>query len=91
MPGIAWKRAVSSSTIARRSSAAGEPETIASATFGPIPADREQMDEKLALAGVGEAVELQRVLADVQVRLERSTSPRAVCAARQRAGSPRRR
>src|SRR6266571_5577434 len=37
MPGIAWKRAVSSSTIARRSSAAGEPETIASATFGPTP------------------------------------------------------
>ena len=38
IPGMAWKRAVSSSTIARRSSAAGEPETIASATFGPIPA-----------------------------------------------------
>ena len=37
MPGIAWKRAVSSRTIARRSSSAGEPETIASATFGPMP------------------------------------------------------
>ena len=37
MPGIAWKRAVSSRTIARRSSSAGEPETIASATFGPTP------------------------------------------------------
>ena len=31
------KRAVSSRTIARRSSSAGEPETIASATFGPMP------------------------------------------------------
>src|SRR5581483_4890202 len=37
MPGIAWKRAWSPSTIARRSSAAGEPETTASATFGPTP------------------------------------------------------
>ena len=41
--GSAWNRAVSSSTIARRSSAGGEPETIASATFGPIPATREQL------------------------------------------------
>ena len=37
MPGMAWKRTVSSRTIARRSSSTGEPETIASATFGPIP------------------------------------------------------
>ena len=37
IPGIASKRAVSSSAIARRSSAGGEPETIASATFGPTP------------------------------------------------------
>src|SRR2546430_5403235 len=37
MPGIAWNRAESPRTIARRSSATGEPETIASATFGPIP------------------------------------------------------
>ena len=37
-PGTAWKRAASWSTIARRRSAAGAPETIASATFGPIPA-----------------------------------------------------
>src|SRR5262249_12021068 len=37
MPGIASKRAVSSRTIARRSSAGAEPETIASATFGPTP------------------------------------------------------
>ena len=37
MPGIASKRAVSSSAIARRSSVGVEPETIASATFGPTP------------------------------------------------------
>ena len=37
IPGIASKRAVSSSAIARRRSAGGEPETIASATFGPTP------------------------------------------------------
>ena len=37
MPGIASKRAVSSRAIARRSSAGVEPETIASATFGPTP------------------------------------------------------
>ncbi len=36
-PGMATKRAMSSRTIARRSSSAGEPETIASATFGPTP------------------------------------------------------
>ena len=37
IPGIAWKRATSSCAIARRSSVAVEPDTIASATFGPTP------------------------------------------------------
>jgi hypothetical protein len=37
MPGIAWKRLMSSRAIARRSSTGVEPETIASATFGPTP------------------------------------------------------
>src|SRR5581483_11953721 len=37
MPGIAWKRLTSSRAIARLSSPGGEPETIASATFGPTP------------------------------------------------------
>ena len=74
-PGIAWKRAVSWSTIARRRSAAGEPETIASATFGPDPRHRQQMEEELALGRVGEAVELKRVLADVQVRLDDDLAP----------------
>ena len=37
MPGIAWKRAESSRAIARRSSEAGDPETTARATLGPIP------------------------------------------------------
>ena len=70
MPGIAWKRAVSSRTIARRSSAGVEPETIASATFGPTPFTVEQLHEQLALRAVGEPVQLERVLADVQVRLD---------------------
>jgi hypothetical protein len=37
MPGMAWKRAVSSSAIARLSSAGLEPDRIASATLGPTP------------------------------------------------------
>ena len=71
IPGIAWKRAWSPSAIALRSSAAGEPETTASATFGPMPEHGEEVDEELALLGVGEPVELERVLADVEVRLDR--------------------
>ena len=58
MPGIAWKRAASSRTIARRSSSAGEPETIASATFGPTPFTRQELHEELALGALGEAVQL---------------------------------
>ena len=37
--------------------------------LGADPADGEQLGEELALGGVDEAVELQRVLADVQERL----------------------
>ena len=37
IPGIAWNRAWSPSAIAWRSSPEGDPETTASATFGPIP------------------------------------------------------
>ena len=37
----------------------------------PDPADREELDEQLPLAAVGEAVELERVLPDVRVRLDR--------------------
>ena len=80
MPGMAWKRAASSRTIARRSSFGGEPETIASATFGPMPLTREQLDEELALAGVGEAVELERVLAHVEVRLDGDLAVAGACA-----------
>ena len=36
----------------------------------------EEVDEQLALLGVGEAVELERVLADVEVRLDRDLAPR---------------
>ena len=39
------------------------------------PADREQLREELALRGVDEAVELQRVLADVEERLDRDLAP----------------
>src|SRR2546423_625187 len=38
--------------------------------LGPDAAHREQLDEQLALAAVGEAVELERVLAHVEVRLD---------------------
>src|SRR5205823_5329764 len=37
IPGIDWNRAASPSTIARRSSAGGDPDTTARATFGPTP------------------------------------------------------
>src|SRR5205085_1733200 len=37
----------------------------------PDAADGEELDEQLALAPIGEAVELQRVLAHVKVRLDR--------------------
>ena len=61
---------MSSSAIARRSSAGDEPETIPSATFGPDAVHGQQLGEELALGGVGEAVQLQRVLAHVEVGLD---------------------
>ena len=76
MPGIASKRAVSSSAIARRSSAGRDPDTIASATFGPTPETDEQVLEQLALLAVGEPVELERVLANVEVGLDRDLARR---------------
>ena len=66
---------MSSSTIARRSSAAGEPETIASATFGPIPVTESRCTKSSRSAAVREAVELERVLAHVQIRLDDDLSP----------------
>ena len=42
----------------------------------PDAGDGEQMLEQLALGGLGEAVELERVLAHVQIGLERSPLPR---------------
>ena len=71
MPGIAWNRFTSSRAIARRSSAGVEPETIASATFGPTPFTPSSELEELALVGRREAVQLQRVLADDGVHLDR--------------------
>ena len=70
---------------------AASPETTASATFGPDPADGQQVDEELALVRVGEAVELERVLAHVEVRLDRDLAARlsrgAVTAGSRRRGS----
>ena len=51
IPGIAWKRAVSSSAIARRRSAGDEPETIASATFGPTPDTESRCSKSSRSAG----------------------------------------
>ena len=71
IPGIAWNRAESRSAIARWSSAGDALETTASATFGPMPLTPEELHEERALRRVGEAVELESVLADVEVRLDR--------------------
>jgi hypothetical protein len=57
MPGIAWKRAVSSSAIARRNASGEEPDTIASATFGPTPWT-ESSSRRASLGRLGEAEEL---------------------------------
>ena len=43
---------------------------MASATFGPSAGDGEELLEELSLRSVGEAVQLQRVLADMQVGLD---------------------
>ena len=70
IPGIAWKRAESPSAIARgarRRRARDDGERHLRAD----PAHAEQADEELPLGRVREAVELERVLADVEVRLER--------------------
>ena len=74
IPGIASNRAVSSSTIARRSSSADEPGDDRERDLRPDAADGEQVLEQLALGRVGEPVELERVLADVQVASRATTS-----------------
>ena len=83
IPGIAWKRAGSPSAIARRSSSGERARDDGERNLRPDAAHTEEVDEELALRSVGEPVELQRVLADVQVRLERR--PRRVPAARRSA------
>ena len=71
MPGIAWKRAESLERdralelLRRRARDDGERD------LRPDAAHAEELDEQRALGGVGEAVELERVLADVEVRLDR--------------------
>ena len=74
MPGIAWKRRSRpgrSRGEARRRRAGDHRER----DLRPDAADREQLREQLALVGVREAVELQRVLAHVQEGLDRQLSP----------------
>ena len=83
MPGIAWKRAVSlerdrALELGRRRARHDRERDLR-----PDPADPEELHEELALGRVGEPVELQRVLADVQVRLDGHLAPRRPpCAAR---------
>ena len=95
MPGIASKRAVSSSAIARRSSAGVEPGDDRERDLRPDAGDGEQSWTKSSRSlGVREAVQLQRVLADVEVRLDRhlvAPSPREARAASPGRGSRRRR
>ena len=59
IPGIASNRAVSSSTIARRSSADGRAGDDRERHLRPDAADRDQVLEQLALRRVGEPVELR--------------------------------
>ena len=56
----------------------------------PDPGHREQVQEELPLGRVGEAVELQRVLAHVQVRLDDDLAP-ALGRTHRASASPRRR
>ena len=71
MPGIAWKRFTSSRAIARRKlgrrRAGDDRERDLRADAG----DAEQQLEELALLGSREPVQLQRVLADDRVDLDR--------------------
>ena len=79
---------MSPSTIARRSSAGDEPETIASATFGPTPGTESSCSKSSRSAGLGEPVELEHVLPHVHVRVERDLRPSsALRRARSRAGA----
>ena len=66
MPGIASKRAVSSSAIARRSSRGRGAGDDRERDLRADAVHAQQVDEEVALARGGEAVELERVLADVR-------------------------
>ena len=70
IPGTAWKRLASPAAIARSSSRGLPPERIAMRDLGPDAADRDQMQEEVALLLAGEAVERHRVVADDQVRVQ---------------------
>ena len=70
IPGTAWKRFASPAAIARSSSRGVPAESTAIATFGPTPETEVRWQEEVALLLGGEAVELHRVVADDQVRVQ---------------------
>ena len=76
MPGTAWKRAASPAAIAVSSSRGAPPESTASATLGPR-LDAEEHEEQLALVLGGEAVELDAVVAQHEVRVQQRLLPGA--------------
>ena len=89
IPGIAWKRAWSLEGDRAPQLRGGRAGDDGERDLRPDPADGEQLREQLALAGVGEPVELERVLADVEERLDDDLAP-ALGAAAAPPASPRR-
>ena len=69
-PGHRLEALASPAAIARSSSRGLPPERVAIATFGPTPADRDQLAEEVALLLGGEAVERQRVVAGDQLGVQ---------------------
>ena len=96
MPGTAWKRAASPAASAPASSRGVPPLRIAERDLRADALDAEQQQEEVALLLGGEAVELHRVVADDEVRVQRrrGARPRGPGAASRptpRGGSRRRR
>ena len=86
IPGIAWKRAESLERDRALELLRRRARDDRERDLRPDPADAEKLDEQRALCRVGEAVELERVLAHVQVRLDRHLG-RAVGASQDAAAS----
>ncbi len=75
MPGIATKRVVSSRAIARRQVGGRRVREDRERDLRADTGNREQELEELALGRLCEAVELERVFADVEVGVERDFFP----------------